>query len=197
MNTLIFVLICGLAWLGVWIFTTFVLWRLANRILRAKQLLWKLALIVLCTLFAFVLSLVPVFLVKVYILEPFIVAGNTMEPNYRNGDFLIINKFHRNFDRGDVIVFWHPTNSRYHISRITGLPGESADVRRVTGNGIIGLNTQDYSITLEHDEYSVRADNRNFPYDGIDWEVLTLPAENIVGKILLQDKLKPLNLNSF
>lgn len=97
----------------------------------------------------FVLALVVIVPVRVFLFQPFFVRGQSMEPNFSNRQYLIVNEFgykktavgafgatlftvepHKTFARGDVVVFRAPIRqSQYYIKRIIGLPGERVVVR--------------------------------------------------------------------
>lgn len=88
---------------------------------------------------------------RFYIFQPFSIKGNSMEPNFHNGEYLIVNELTYNFSapkRGDVVIFKHPepactdfVNSSYinriffqgpcsnYIKRIIGLPGETVVIK--------------------------------------------------------------------
>ena len=90
---------------------------------------------------------------RVFLIQPFFVQGASMEPNFEDKEYLIINelgykttdvgfaygekeinfftvKSFKEFQRGDVVVFRYPKNpSVYYIKRIIGLPGEKIEIR--------------------------------------------------------------------
>lgn len=45
-----------------------------------------------------------------------------MIPTYQPGDFILINKLHKSFDKGDVVVFNH--DNKLLIKRIQGIAGD-------------------------------------------------------------------------
>ena len=124
----------------------------------------------------------------------FRVVGQSMEPNFHQGQYLVINKviYHlREPARGDVVVFHNPRYPRRDfIKRIIGLPGEQVEIRR----GQVFINGQPlqepypvrpgtYSsppYQLGPDEYFVLGDNRNFSSDSHSWGAV--PRRNIIGK---------------
>ena len=115
-----------------------------------------------------ILIVVPI---KMFIMQPFFVQGASMEPNFHDGDYLIVKEFgykktavaagskklftvkpFKGVDRGEVIVFRNPNNtSQFFIKRIVGLPGE----RVVIGNGKIRIyNSQNkQGFILDEGEY--------------------------------------------
>jgi signal peptidase I len=95
---------------------------------------------------------VVLFLLIRNVVQNFRIDGISMEPNFHNGQFLIVNRFAycpglhldinplnvhlektwciRQPKRGDVIVFEYPKDlSRDFIKRVIGLPGDTVEVR--------------------------------------------------------------------
>ena len=87
------------------------------------------------------------FFIRMFLVQPFLVEGPSMEPNFHTGNYLLVDKFSYQFlkkpARGEVIVFDIPDKenkfhaclleignscyfetNRYLIKRIIGLPGE-------------------------------------------------------------------------
>ena len=120
--------------------------------------------------------LVIVMPIRLYIAQPFIVAGESMAPTFSSGDYLIIDELTYNFlqepQKGEVVVFRYPQDpSKYFIKRIVGLPGEELVVDGVEWK-------------LGDGEYFVMGDNTRFSLDSRSWGVL--PRENITGRALLR-----------
>ena len=147
-----------------------------------------------------VIIVVPV---RLFVAQPFIVSGASMDPTFDNGQYLIVDELTYRFDdpnRGDVIIFKYPKDpSQYFIKRVIGLPNETI---RIT-NGGVSITKEDGSsvaldekyvtnegnggnlnVTLKSDEYFVMGDNRPESSDSRLWGVL--PRENIVGRALLR-----------
>jgi len=152
----------------------------------------------------FLLALVIVLPIRYFLFQPFMVRGESMFPNFRNGDYLIVDEISYRFSqpqRGDVIVFKYPKDkSQRFIKRIVGLPGETVEIKdgRVK---IINKDNQeiflseiylpqgvqtvgDVIVRLGPGEYFVLGDNRNYSYDSRVWGAL--PQENIIGKVFLR-----------
>lgn len=142
-----------------------------------------------------ILTLVIFLLVRT-VVQNFRVEGSSMEPNFHDGQFLLINKLAYRLGepaRGDVIVFRYPHDpSRDFIKRIIGLPGETVEIR----NGGIYVNNQlveelatvnqaGYSmapVTLGPDEFFVLGDNRPNSSDSHSWG--NLPTNLVIGKVI-------------
>ncbi len=80
-----------------------------------------------------VVSLVIIVAVRTYVMQPFFVSGKSMEPNFHDGDYLIIDEISYRIDepkRGDVIIFRYPRNPKEFF--IKGLQAE--DMIRVVVN---------------------------------------------------------------
>ncbi len=87
-----------------------------------------------------IIPLVIVFLFQAFVFQAFYVSGQSMEPTFQDGDYLVISKigitsktirqfFNKNaslnYQRGDVLVFRPPiATSTFYIKRLIGLPGE-------------------------------------------------------------------------
>ncbi|MFH1631879.1 MAG: signal peptidase I [bacterium] len=141
--------------------------------------------------------------VRYFLIKPFIVRGASMEPNYYENDYLIIDEVSYRFgeaERGEIVVFRPPGNeSQYYIKRVIGLPGETVEI--LDGNITIsnkdypnGIDlTEDYiedytegheRVTLGADEYFLLGDNRDASFDSRRFG--PVDEENIVGKVWLR-----------
>ncbi len=88
-------------------------------------------------------SLLPIIIivlvVRSFLVEPFQIPSSSMEPTLDVGDFILVNKYTYGLrlpvlgtkvvsinmpERGDVMVFFPPGDSRYFIKRVIGLPGD-------------------------------------------------------------------------
>jgi signal peptidase I len=160
-----------------------------------------------------IVALLIILPIRYFVFQPFIVSGSSMEPNFQNGQYLVIDELsYRLHDpaRGDVLVLKYPNNPKeYFIKRIIGLPGEKVQVEN--GHVIIYntdhpkgftlseayLPSQNLSfphnstivggkniITLKDNEYFMMGDNRLASSDSRDWGPLT--TQGIVGRVLVR-----------
>lgn len=140
------------------------------------------------------IALGAVFVVRHFLVQPFLVSGASMAPNFHNGDYLMVDELTyrvRDPERGEVVVFRYPNDrSTFYIKRIIGLPGERivlADGKITINGGKIsetylpnGMSTQGSAdMVLGSGEYFVMGDNRPYSFDSRTWGVL--PREDIIG----------------
>ncbi|KKS69637.1 MAG: Signal peptidase I, partial [Parcubacteria group bacterium GW2011_GWA1_42_7] len=58
-----------------------------------------------------VIALAIILPVRYFLIQPFFVKGASMEPNFEDGQYLIINEISYRFNdpkRGDVVIFRYP-----------------------------------------------------------------------------------------
>lgn len=152
-------------------------------------------------------------LIRFFIAAPYVVSGASMEPNFQDWNYLIVDRLTYDFlapQRGDIIVFDLPQDtSRALIKRIIGLPGETVvlsgpnpTVSIINAAHPDGFTLSepyispenyggatDMRVTLGPDEYFVLGDNRKVSADSRLWGIL--PKNDIVGRVLF--RLYPLN----
>ena len=119
------------------------------------------------------ISLAIFFFVYILIVQPHRVKGESMVPNFADGELLLTEKVTYRFQdvkRGDVVVFEAPTARKVDfIKRIIGLPGDPVEIQ----NGSVFINgkelTEPYEtqatdgnlkITVGENQYFVLGDNR-------------------------------------
>jgi len=131
------------------------------------------------------ISLAIIIPVRYFLIQPFYVKGASMEPNFYDHEYLIIDEISYRFHspaRGDIVVFKYPKDpSQYFIKRIIGLPGETVEIK---GNQIyiyqgnkkylldetsylspLARMQGEYKWTLGPTEYYVLGDNRQYSLD--------------------------------
>jgi len=175
---------------------------MSSAIKNAGEFIWEVAKIVILA-FAIVIP------IRYFLFQPFVIQGSSMEPNFHEADYLIVDELSYRFrqpERGEVIVFKYPldTTKRF-IKRIIGLPGETVEIKNgevivTTVEGKTITLSEEYipsdlkapemsSYRLEAGQYFVLGDNRPYSSDSQDWG--ELPKKNIIGKVEL--RLWPLN----
>lgn len=144
-----------------------------------------------------ILVVIPI---RVFIVSPFVVDGDSMHPTFENLDYLIIDEFIYRFRapaRGDVIVFRYLGDpSIFYIKRVIGLPNETVSINR----GVVTVTTAEgeklsldepyavnedatytKNVSLLPNEYFVMGDNRPNSSDSRVWG--PLPAGDIIGRV--------------
>lgn len=149
----------------------------------------------------FLVALIAVAAIKYFLIQPFIVNGASMEPNFFDGDYLLVDELSYHFEqpeRGDVVVFKSPQDpSVYFIKRIVGLPGETIEVDnsavkindKVLGekyltDGIRNEWSGYKSFKLSDSQYFVMGDNRINSFDSRYWG--PLDQKSIIGLVRLR-----------
>ena len=150
------------------------------------------------------ISLAIVIPVRVFIAQPFIVRGASMEPTYHDGEYLIVDEISLRFSelkRGEVIIFRYPNDPKsFFIKRIIGLPQETLVIRDghvylssfageivPVDESYIGLDVvtlPDKVVTLGPDEYFVLGDNRPDSSDSRAWG--PLEQRYIIGRTFIR-----------
>lgn len=135
-----------------------------------------------------IIALAVVIPIRVFVAQPFIVSGDSMDPTFAPREYLVVDQLSYRFhepQRGDVVIFRYPLDpSIFFIKRVVGLPGETLHIERgiVTIKGVSGeirldepyrssesLNPTPIAITLANDEYYVLGDNRRESSDSREW----------------------------
>ena len=155
-------------------------------------------------------AVLVVFGVRSFLVQPFLVSGASMEPNFHGGDYILINELSYRFrepERGEVVVFRYPGDERtFFVKRIIGLPGERVVVTDgelyiyKEGDPEGQLIREDYlprdlqtigekDMTLGDGEYFVMGDNRDASFDSRQWGALE--RSEMIGSVWV--RLWPLN----
>ncbi len=133
-----------------------------------------------------VISLAIILPVRYFLVQPFYVKGASMEPNFYDHEYLIIDELSyrlRDPVRGEIIVFRYPNDPRqFFIKRVIGLPGETVQF----DNGKIIIKNAEYpkgfvlnesylpsglvttagtEVALGRDKYYLLGDNRTSSLD--------------------------------
>ena len=154
----------------------------------------------------FLIAAVVIVPVRYFVVQPFFVRGSSMEPNFFNGEYLVIDELSYHFRepaRGEVIVFRFPNDPKqYFIKRIIGVPGDTVTV----DDGVVTIRNADFaqsvqldesaylpeaprtggdtSLSLGEQEYFVLGDNRAASSDSRAWGAL--PRRSIIGRAWLR-----------
>jgi signal peptidase I len=145
---------------------------------------------------------VALFLAARFSLQPFTVQGQSMEPTFHNGEYILVDKLTYRFhspDRGDVVVAEYPLDTSLdYIKRVIGVPGDHVVIQ----NGHVSVNNvqlnepyvaaePDYAasdctycnVQVPKGDLFVMGDNRNNSSDSHVWGFL--PIKNVIGRAML------------
>ena len=153
------------------------------------------------------ISLAIILPVRYYLIQPFYVKGASMEPNFHDHEYLIIDEISYRFNaptRGQVVVFRYPLNPQeYFIKRVIGLPGEEVQVKdgqiiiynQENPNGftlkenylptdLTTIASNESRIKIGPEEYFVLGDNRNASKDSRSFGAVNKTF--VTGKVLFR-----------
>ena len=150
-----------------------------------------------------ILGAFAVVAIRYFIFKPFVVKGASMEPNFHEKEYLIIDEVSYRFgspQRGDIVVLRNQGAAEhdYYLKRIIGMPGERIvitggrvkiyDDKNPDGFYIDEsqylaasvLTFGEIDVTLGPDKYYVLGDNRSASLDSR--RIGPIPKSDIVGR---------------
>ena len=148
--------------------------------------------------FTYASIIIVVILIIKYVASFQQVVGPSMEPNYKSGDLLFLDKISYKFTKPklfDVVVIAND-DTKYMIKRIIGLPGDNIEYKdnKLFVNGkfveenfeITGV-TEDFSLKdldyekIPDDYYFVLGDNRENSLDNRKYGLINI--KDVIGKV--------------
>lgn len=172
---------------------------------KARLRLWGISLLEVAKVG--LLALAIVLPIRLFIVCPFYVKGASMEPNFYDKEYLLIDEISYRFQapqRGEVVVFRYPQDPReYFIKRIIGLPGETLKMDQGDIH-LLDKSTNEWTkitetylpstdqtfaldskeLTLGPDEFFVLGDNRAHSRDSRFFGPLN--RRYLVGRVMLR-----------
>ena len=147
---------------------------------------------------AFILSMI----IKVTVVEAFVVPTGSMEPTIAVGDRFFSNKlvyYFRSPKEGEIVIFTPPDQATSNgsipfVKRVIGVPGDWVEVK--DGKVFVNHREIDEKYVKENPKYQLAAtqvprdalfvlgDNRNNSYDSHVWGFV--PLQNIKAKALFR-----------
>src|SRR3989338_3819489 len=132
---------------------------------------------------------------RIFIAQPYVVEGSSMDPTFKDGDYLIVDQLSKRFGdpaRGDVIIMRYPRDpSKFFIKCLIAFPGETVFIKagKVYIQDVLldepyvkFSKNENFELTLKEGEYFVMGYNRAGSSDSRIWG--PLPKEDIVGEPL-------------
>lgn len=118
-----------------------------------------------------ILAFVIIVPIRVFLFQPFFVQGASMEPNFEDGEYLIVNELgykntavgvggnnlvevqpFKEIKRQQPVVFRYPLDTgKFFIKRIIGLPGEKVEIKN--GSVIIYNSQSPNGFVLDEKSY--------------------------------------------
>lgn len=152
---------------------------------------------ILMVLVPYIVIIAVVILVRIFIIDPVRVDGNSMNDTLQNGEVMILNKIvykRHAIKRFDIVVV--NEGEKLIIKRVIGLPGETISYKDnklyINGKEIEDpysfTKTDDFSIEdvghtkIPGDTYFVMGDNRSFSLDSRYPSVGVIKRTQIVGR---------------
>lgn len=114
----------------------------------------------------YVIILIVVVLLRTFIITPIIVNGESMIPTLKEKQILILNKYDKKYNRGDIVVvnYFNGEKEERLIKRVIGLPGEKVE-----------YNENKLYINDKKVEDRFAKDTENFELSYIDIDMKKIP----------------------
>lgn len=101
-----------------------------------------------------VIAVGAVFIIRIFLVQPFLVSGTSMYPNFGDGNYVLTDELTyrlRPPARGEVVVFHDPQDyATYFIKRVIGLPGERVAIK---DNAVTVYNKQNPDGLVLNESY--------------------------------------------
>ena len=156
----------------------------------------------------YIIIIVVVALLRLYIITPEIVSGDSMESTLHDGEWILNSKIlyrYKDIERFDIVVI--KKQNYLIIKRVIGLTGDYVEYKDnklyINGeeveDGYAKNDTNDFSLkdicytceVIPKDKYLVLGDNREISADSRSKELGLVSKDNITGKAVF--RLWPLN----
>ncbi len=148
---------------------------------------------------ALALAIILALVIRVFLIEVYIVDGVSMQPSLHHGERVLVNKLVYRFSvpsLSDVVVFRYPRDGRRDfIKRVVAVAGQTVEtrenyvyvdgVRRAEQHIIVPTHGAFGPVEVPSGTVFVMGDNRNFSLDSRDPAVGFVPLTEIKGQAML------------
>ena len=144
----------------------------------------------------YIIIIFVVICIRTFITTPVRVNGTSMDPTFKEGEILLLNKMDKKYNRFDVVVA--DAADTTIIKRVVGLPGEKIAYKQCKlyindeeiKDYVSGCITDDFDLDtiygymiIPKDHYFLMGDNRKDSLDSRDYRVGLVDKSQIKGKI--------------
>jgi len=140
----------------------------------------------------FLLIVIMIILIRMYIMTPAVINGDSMEPTLHDGDIVFLYRNVNEINRFDIIVHSYQNDSL--VKRVIGLPGEFIEYesnrlyvsQEYIPENFINADMDDFILTelsynqIPENYYFLLGDNRNFSKDSRSIGLIHI--DDIVGR---------------
>ena len=121
-------------------------------------------------------------------ITPMQIQGDSMEPNYKNGEVIFVDKATDKFGYLDVVVF--NIEGKMAVKRIIGVPGDRIVIKEgilyrnncMLLNSLDNINIKNIEINLNLDEYFLAGDNFIVSKDSRHYGPIS--RKDIIGRVI-------------
>lgn len=155
-----------------------------------------------------IIALLIVIPFRIFIAQPYVVSGASMDPTFKDADYLIVDQLSKRFGeptRESVVIIRYPKDpSKFFIKRLIAFPNEKVFINDgvvtvfndthpkgilIKDSFVVYKKSENLSTQLGKDEYFVMGDNRAGSSDSRIWG--PVPKKYIIGRPII--RLIPLN----
>ncbi len=135
---------------------------------------------------------------KLYPYEPYLMSGNSMQPAYLSGDYLLTSRAGGKIEREDVLIFSIEESPGTRLAkRVVALPNETLEIKDgemlVNGQAVKnrfyhGTYPEGLVVNLKDKEYFMMGDNMDSSYDSREFG--PIKESDVLGRVVEVINLK-------
>ncbi|MBD1381331.1 signal peptidase I [Metabacillus arenae] len=81
---------------------------------------------------ALIIAIGLALVIRIFLFEPYLVEGSSMDPTLKDGERLFVNKtinYIGEFQRGDIVIIDGEEEDIHYVKRLIGFPGDTIEVK--------------------------------------------------------------------